>query len=341
MRTPILVIVLVAVVTAALVASWPYLVSSVLPEQAPSSQGSAELDDSTAAAVVPTNRSPEVQDGFSGDVHPLLQGTTNLEVTARWHWTPPDAPPPNRRKVAAEMPPRLRKLCSELTVARASQDYGARDFSGFMPKQVEAVGQLWTLDEGKIIAFLKQFHPKASLHLLPKGTRAGPDGAFAILRALSPAYLDIVFRIHAEFDVTPEKLDRRLPVAVWYTPASFFGRMIVNRAKGNVVYFQLGIPAGRTLNVHLTVFVAPQGDHHDIIRVEQMELIGGDKKLPEQIRWTEALELAQAQDRLAHQFYKFKEINWVPLEQALAIARDRKKPILAVVTWGALDDQSC
>lgn len=33
---------------------------------------------------VALNRGPEVQDGFRGEVHPLLFGRTRLPVTARW-----------------------------------------------------------------------------------------------------------------------------------------------------------------------------------------------------------------------------------------------------------------
>ena len=46
-------------------------------------------------------------------------------------------------------------------------------------------------------------------------------------------------------------------------------------------------------------------------------------------------------DQLAKVFYKFKDIDFVPFDQALAAARARQKPILALVALGALDDQSC
>jgi hypothetical protein len=72
-----------------------------------------------------------------------------------------------------------------------------------------------------------------------------------------------------------------------------------------------------------------------------MELVGGNFQAVEAIRWTEQIETAQALDRLGALFYKFKDIHWVPFEQALAAAKVQKKPIFAVVLWGALDDQSC
>ena len=50
---------------------------------------------------------------------------------------------------------------------------------------------------------------------------------------------------------------------------------------------------------------------------------------------------AEANRRLARVFYKFEEIDWVPLDQVLTEARTKKQPIFAIVSWGATDDQSC
>jgi hypothetical protein len=40
-------------------------------------------------------------------------------------------------------------------------------------------------------------------------------------------------------------------------------------------------------------------------------------------------------------FYRFQEIAWVKPEQAVEEARKQNRPILAIVLWGDLDDQSC
>jgi len=228
------------------------------------------------------------------------------------------------------------------------QTYTEQDFSAFLPEKLPAVGQIWSVEPESVAKLLRQFHPFASMHLNADGRRVGPDGAFAVLQAVSPSYLDIALRVHAEFDVTDElrkSVDPRyfLLKQGWYTPAYFSGRMIVNRDKGTVEYFRLGLPADRTLNAHLTMSPADSEPvSHYMARVERMELLGGNSEVAAKVKdWQEAIARAEADRRLEHVFYKFMDIAWVPFERTLAAARDKKKPILAVVLWGNLDDQSC
>jgi hypothetical protein len=183
------------------------------------------------------------------------------------------------------------------------------------------------------------------LQLVASGRRAGPDGAFALLRALSPSHAEIVLRMHAEFYLTPDDwpADRPL-IRAWYTPAYFLGRVLVNRQTGTVDYFRLALASEQALNVHLTVEAKGIGDTrqaHDIVRVEQMELVGGDAWQAQRVAWTKALTPAEAEHRLAKVFYKFLDIDWVPFEQVAAQAKSRNRPIFAIVSWGAFDDQSC
>ena len=49
----------------------------------------------------------------------------------------------------------------------------------------------------------------------------------------------------------------------------------------------------------------------------------------------------EARKRLELKFYKFAEINWLPLEAAVAESGETQRPIHAVLTWGPLDDESC
>ena len=79
----------------------------------------------------------------------------------------------------------------------------------------------------------------------------------------------------------------------------------------------------------------------DIVRVEQMELAGGNDKLQETIEWTESLDINLAERKLKSAFYKFASIDWVPWQEAATVASREKRPLLAIVLWGALDDQSC
>jgi hypothetical protein len=260
-------------------------------------------------------------------------------VTA--HWTPIGK---GRDKLDRSLNPVIYLWFTALQPARRQQTYTERDFSAFLPAAVGEVGQVWTLDPSKMAAFLRQFHPHPSMHLVAPGRRAGPDGAFAVLRAVSPSYLDIVFRIHAEFFVTPDAFHAGPPIGAWYTPAYFWGRVLVNKQAGTVEHFRLALPTDKALNVHLTVDARSLGyskQAHDIVRVERMELTGGDGDRVDAIPWVRALPLAEVQSRLAKVFYQFQEIDWVPFEQALAQARRQDRPIFAVVSWGAIDDQSC
>lgn len=285
--------------------------------------------------AVPVNRSADVLDGFRGVVHPLLHGSTRLEVAA--HWAPVGK---GRDRMHETLHPAVYAWFTNLQPARPRETYTERDFSAFLPETVGEVGQLWAIDTDKAAAFLRQFHPRVSMQLVAPGRRAGPDGAFAILRAQSASHLEIVFRIHAEIYLAP---DSSPTIGAWYTPSYFSGRVLVDKRTGTVSHFQLAIPTEKALNVHLTVQAKHVTDKraHDIVRVERMELTGGDGRLAEQIAWTQALTVAEAGARLAKVFYKFEEIDWVPVDQAMSLARKRGRPIFAIVSWGATDDQSC
>jgi hypothetical protein len=307
---------------------------------------SATIDSKTAArpvsprAPVPValNRGPEVLDGFRGDVHPLLHGHTELEVTA--HWTKVGE---GRDKLQTHVSPEVYAWFTQLQPARPQQIYTERDFSAFLPLTVGDVGQLWSLDLDKMAEILKQFHPRPSMHLVASGRRAGPDGAFAILRAVSPHYLDIAFRIHAEFYLTSSE-GRYKAVDAWYSPAYFSGRVLVNKDTGTVDQFRLAQPTDKMLNVHLTVDGSRIGfpaQPHDVVRVERMELVGGDAELASHISWQKALSPSEADARLAKVFYKSLEIDWTPFDRVLTHSRSRNRPIFALVSWGAIDDQSC
>ncbi len=330
-----------------------YMVPNLIPERPGTGRDSTQSDLSPKElqggreTVLPRrpipvalNRSAEVLDGFRGDVHPLLHGRTRLEVTA--HWTPVGK---GRDQLHRSLNPIIYSWFTGLQPARARQTYKERDFSAFLPDAVGEVGQLWALDADRVAEFLRQFHPCPSMHLVAPGRRAGPDGAFAILRAVSPSYLDVVIRVHAEFYLTPQNWPAQLPpIGAWYTPAYFSGRVLVNRRTGTVDYFRLGLATDKALNVHLTVDASAVGQTrqaHDIVRVERMELTGGDGELVESIPWVTALTPAEAHRRLAKVFYKSLEIDWVPFDQVLAQARSRGRPIFALVSWGATDDQSC
>jgi hypothetical protein len=314
-----------------------YLLQQHTPPGHKSDKPSAEIRHPIPVA---TNRGADILDGFRGEVHPLLFGGTQLEVTAQWTTVGK-----GRDQLHRDLHPKLYRWFTELHPAQPRRTYTKLDFSAFLPEEVGEVGQVWALDGDKLLEILKQFHPRPSLHLVASGRRAGPDGAFAILRGVAPSHLDIVFRIHAEYYLTPDDWPADQPlIRAWYTPAYFIGRVLVNRETGTVDHFRLALPSDQALNVHLTVVAKGIGDTrqaHDIVRVEQMELSGGDGGLAEKVSWTKALTPTEAGHRLAKVFYKFLEIDWVPFDQVAVQAKSRQRPIFAIVSWGAFNDQSC
>jgi hypothetical protein len=345
-RAAFITIALVAVVGAVCITYSPYVIPDSPEDQSADGRTSTTADGNSQTAAlreqtpgpVAANRSADVPDGFRGAVHPiLLHGKTKLELTA--HWTQIGK---GRDKLDEYAPETVYAVFRDAKPDRPTRICSERELSVFMPEKVESPGQMWALDLEKVAEILKQFHPHVSMHLAAKGRRAGPDGAFATLRAESDDYLDIAFRIHAEFNLTPKDFRRHLlQKTLWCTPACFAGRMVVNRKAGTVDYFYLDLPQDKSLNMHLTMFVPPYGEHHDIVRVEHMRLEGGNSRLLEETRWNRQVDLAAAKARLTHQFYKFNDIDWVPADKALAAAHERHKPIFAMVMWGSLDDQSC
>jgi hypothetical protein len=282
-------------------------------------------------------------DGFHGEIHPLLHHHFDLPVKADWTIA-------NTGRLFPGMPAELnpvRRLYTTLTVAVPTRSYSERDFSALLPPEsIQHVGGLWAIDPAKAVIFLKQFHPQASPHSASIGRRPGPDGAFGILRGVSESHLDIAFRVHAEFELAPKS--GYFPAQyVWYTPACFLGRIIVNRKAGTIEYFRLGVPTDIVRNIHGTVLTAPDEQHPDgyrvyqFMRADRMELVGGHLPGMNELRWTEEIDPGKAHDTLAKIFYKFKEIDFVPFSQVQVIARQQNKPIFAFVALGALDDQSC
>jgi len=294
---------------------------------------------------VAAERSGRVPKGFRGAVHPVLHSPTRLAVAAHW-----SSLGQGKEQLERRVPPSVYSLFMNLKAAAPNQIYTERAFSALMPAAAGSVGEIWEIDRDDVAIFLRQFHPRPTLHLVSSGRRAGPDGAFGLLRAVSPTHLDVVFRIHAEFDIAQN---------VWLTPACFWGRMIVDKTAGTVEYFRLWVPTENRLNVHLTVAESvpkggtepaifrkiEQGDvvhsKRDIVRVEQMELVSANHELPETLEWSSAIDMGEARLQLKQAFYAFENIDWAPWQQAPEVAAATHKPILAVVLWGALDDQSC
>ena len=241
--------------------------------------------------------------------------------------------------------PKHAALFRNLSPAHAIREYEIDAFKVFFPKGTVPVGHVWKLDVNAVLPFLQQFHPGATgeMHINPGGDAAieifgrrivlikvglESEGAFACLRALSPTYAEIVFRIHAEFQLDKE-------ARAYFTPAQFTGRLILNRNDGSIREFSLYLPP-RNTNVDINAFGSA-----DMVFVPRMELISQNARDESNIVWETAITDDEAKDLLEASFYKFSEIERLPIEAAIAQAQAENRPIHVVLTWGVFDDESC
>ena len=217
------------------------------------------------------------------------------------------------------------------------REYKGQAFNAFLPSASVAVGDVWELDLDSVIPFLSQFHPGATGKL-----RHGQKGAFACLRAISPDYADITFRIHAEFTLATRPKPGSKPDAdedhvqrARFIPSQYAGQLLINLKTGVICDFSLALPP-RNSNVDINDF-----GHADMVFVPRMKLHATLTKARDDIEWKDSITSEGARKRLELKFYKSAEINWLPLEEAVEKAEATQRPLHAVISWGPLDDESC
>jgi hypothetical protein len=276
--------------------------------------------------MVLSNRGDEVLDGFRGEVHPLVAASEPMSVEARWS---PIGPSSKLHKKAFTQPVVDQILA--LKPHEWTRLYSPADFSALLPEDLTGVGQTYALDPAEMPRFLSQFHDKPIMEMVSEGRVVGQNGAYGIVRALSADHAEVLFRIHAEFEIGAK---------LWYTPAYLDGRLLVDLNSKAVQFFHLENPDLK-LNVHVTSAQGSDRQYHQIVQTDVMELVGGNAQLLSAVKWTNQIEEGEAFHQLASQFYKFLDIDWVPLEQGLAQAKAEDRPLLAIVLKGGLDDQSC
>ena len=259
----------------------------------------------------------------------VLNSSTSLQVHA--HWDP-----------IADSTFRMHKALPEhvelfdLAPNQPVKEYRTDAFSAFLPPSTVGVGDVWELDANSVVSFLHQFHPGATADL-----GYGEEGAFACLRACSSDYAEIAFRIHAEFTLKSaayqewqEENDERESEAR-FIPSQFAGKILVNLKSGTVRAFSLALPA-RNSNVDLNAYGGA-----DMIYVPRMELLATDETDQDEIGWDAAITTEEAHRMLALKFYKFAEIDWLPIDEAVVQAKATHRPIHTILVWGCLDDESC
>lgn len=75
--------------------------------------------------------------------------------------------------------------------------------------------------------------------------------------------------------------------------------------------------------------------------IPRMELFTLSSVPVREIAWETAIPAEAARKKLMTAFYKFAKIEWVPIEDAIELAKATNRPIHALVLFGALDDESC
>ncbi len=210
---------------------------------------------------------------------------------------------------------------ANLRVAEPEKQYPTSVFQAFLPSEAVSVGECWQIKEG-VLELLRQLHPNPRLDLdINNGDSLG---LWACLRAYNDEFVDIVFRVHAEFVIGSGR----------FTPSQFAGHLIIDRSTEEITFFQMHVPNG-TLN--FDAYWNTVGS--DIGYCPQMELCTGT--LPHDVEFTASITQEDAEHALIACFYKFQRINWVSLEAALEMAPAQQKPIHAVSLDGPIFDESC
>ena len=264
------------------------------------------------------------------DFSPTLKNTATLQVHAHW-----DSIADSTYNLHKNSPENTELF--DLSPHEPIREYKGDAFSAFLPSSTVAVGDVWELNLDSVIPFLSQFHPGATGKL-----RHGQKGAFACLRALSPDYADITFRIHAEFTLVTRPKPGSKPDAdedhvqrARFIPSQYAGRLRINLKTGTICDFSLSLPP-RNSNVDINDF-----GYADMVFVPRMELLATPAQTLDDIKWKDVITPEAARKALELKFYKFAEINWLPLEAAVTESEATQRPLHAVLTWGPLDDESC
>ncbi|KAM7375954.1 hypothetical protein PAMP_005708 [Pampus punctatissimus] len=246
----------------------------------------------------------------------------------------------------------LSGLRSWKSPAVPSSSFSASQFRVFLPpKNKVAVGDTWWVipselniftgylpnnryhpptPKGKevlIHSLLSMFHPRPFIK-----SRFAPQGTVACIRASNDFYYDIVFRIHAEF-----QLNDVPDFPFWFTPGQITGNIVVSKDASHVRYFHLYVPNNRSLNVDMEwLYGASESSNMevDIGYLPQLELQSTGPSTPsiimdeegnvidsrsgtsepiqfifEDIDWTSEISQQEAAHRLEVTFYPFKKVN--------------------------------
>jgi hypothetical protein len=226
-------------------------------------------------------------------------------------------------------------LVRDLAPAAERATHGADRFRPFLPPGAVAVGDAWRVDAEAVLPLLRQLHAGATAELHHDGGLGlGAHGAWACLRLLDAAHAEICFRVHAEFLLAG---GGKRGQSSWFTPGQFRGRMVIDRRRGEVVAFEMGVPA-QSANVDINI-AEGDGVSADIGRIPRLELAGGER--PAFAANAASIGEREAETILARRFYPFAELDWLDLKTARAASLASGKPLHVIALFGSLTDESC
>ncbi|XP_048961743.1 selenoprotein N isoform X4 [Canis lupus dingo] len=238
------------------------------------------------------------------------------------------------------------------TAAVPSAVFAARHFRPFLPLRGQvALGEPWWIIPSELSVFtgylsnnrfyppppkgkeviihrlLSMFHPRPFVK-----TRFAPQGAVACLTAISDFYYTVMFRIHAEF-----QLSEPPDFPFWFSPGQFTGHIILSKDATHIRDFRLFVPNHRSLNVDMEwLYGASESSNMevDIGYIPQMELEATGPSVPsmildedgnmidsrppsgeplqfvfEEIKWQQELSWEEAARRLEVAMYPFKKVQ--------------------------------
>ena len=204
------------------------------------------------------------------------------------------------------------------------RDYPASTFRGFLPKKAVSVGESWKIDPESALQLLKQLAEEPQLEL----RNHGGIGQWASLRAYNDNYAEIVFRIHTVFMFKDGR----------FTPSQLAGTLIIDRRLEKLIYFEMSVPPS-TLNFDAVRNYDEDGGITEC-GVCQIEMTAGEE-VTQALAYSEEIPMEDARLGLARQFYPAQSIEWVRLEEAVAMAKSLERPIHVVSADGSFMDESC
>jgi hypothetical protein len=254
---------------------------------------------------------------FSGEIHPELASSSPIALTAHWSQLPRDTMRMDEDKAMLD-------IYGSLSPVEKVREVSPELLSGFFPAGELSEHPIWAVDMERTRRILTQFDPNPNTQL----RNGGPNGGFALVQAENEDYWLIHARTHAEFELAPKN---------YYTPAYFQVQLLLHKKTDTVEYFRLSIPTKHGLNVDMN----GADNRVDIRQVSQMELVGGDEGRLTAIHWEKYTPKEETEKILQRAFYRFMEIDWVHVDEAVARAKENNKPLNIIMLWGVLDDQSC